>query len=130
MAEVFRAHDEMLDREVAVKVFRSQAPTSGTESGPERQETELHVLARLNHPNLITLFDGTLIGSHAYLVMELIDGPSLSARIAEGPVPEHRSARSAARSPTRSPTSTRRAWSIATSSRRTSCSVPTRRSAT
>jgi serine/threonine protein kinase len=88
MAEVFRAHDEMLDREVAVKVFRSQAPTPGTEGGPERQETELRVLARLNHPNLITLFDGLLSGSHAYLVMELIDGPSLAARIAQGPVPE------------------------------------------
>jgi eukaryotic-like serine/threonine-protein kinase len=88
MAEVFRAHDEMLDREVAVKVFRSQAPTPGTEGGPERQETELRVLARLNHPNLITLFDGLLSGSHAYLVMELIDGPSLAARLAQGPVPE------------------------------------------
>ncbi len=88
MAEVFRAHDQLLDREVAVKVFRAQAPTPGTEGGPERQETELRVLARLNHPNLITLFDGTLSGSHAYLVMELIDGPSLSARLAQGPVPE------------------------------------------
>lgn len=88
MAEVFRAHDQLLDREVAVKVFRTQAPMAGTAESPERQETELHVLARLNHPNLITLFDGSLRGQHSYLVMELIDGPSLSARIAQGPVPE------------------------------------------
>src|SRR5206468_6487405 len=46
-------------------------------------------LARLNHPNLITLYDGSIGDDNepAYLVIELIDGPTLAARIAEAPVP-------------------------------------------
>jgi serine/threonine protein kinase len=92
MAEVFRAHDEMLARDVAVKVFRAHTVESDdTASGVERQQLELHTLARLNHPNLITLFDGSLSGADdgpAFLVMELINGPTLAARIAEGPLSE------------------------------------------
>ncbi|MEP7021599.1 MAG: serine/threonine-protein kinase, partial [Pseudonocardiales bacterium] len=91
MAEVFRAHDELLARDVAVKVFRTHAIEADTASGAERQQIELHALARLNHPNLITLFDGSLSG-HAegptFLVMELINGPTLAARIAQGPLAE------------------------------------------
>ncbi len=90
MAEVFRAHDELLARDVAAKVFRTLPATPDTASGAERQEIELHALARLNHPNLITLFDGSISGSDgpAFLVMELINGPSLSARIADAPLSE------------------------------------------
>lgn len=90
MAEVFRAHDELLSRDVAVKVFRTQPVTPDSATGAQRQQLELQALARLNHPNLITLFDGSITGTDgpAFLVMELINGPSLSARIATGPVPE------------------------------------------
>lgn len=90
MAEVFRACDELLARDVAVKVFRALPAAPDTASGVARQEIELRALARLNHPNLITLFDGS-IGegdARAYLVMELITGPTLAARIADGPLPE------------------------------------------
>jgi serine/threonine protein kinase len=91
MADVFRAHDELLARDVAVKVFRNNAVEADTASGVERQQIELHALARLNHPNLITLFDGSLSGGDegpTFLVMELINGPTLAARIAEGPLAE------------------------------------------
>jgi len=90
MAEVFVAHDELLARDVAVKVFRTLPVTPDTASGAERQEIELHALARLNHPNLITLYDGAITNTDgpAFLVMELIDGPSLSARIADSPLTE------------------------------------------
>jgi eukaryotic-like serine/threonine-protein kinase len=90
MAEVFRACDELLARDVAVKVFRALPAAPDTASGVGRQEIELRALARLNHPNLITLFDGSIGESdaRAYLVMELITGPTLAARIADGPLAE------------------------------------------
>ncbi|HJQ03299.1 MAG TPA: serine/threonine-protein kinase [Jatrophihabitans sp.] len=93
MAEVFRARDELLARDVAVKVFRRELDPAGSAGGAQRQEIELQVLAQLSHPNLITLFDGRIADTDgpnepAYLVMELINGPSLAARIADGPLPE------------------------------------------
>ena len=95
MAEVFSARDEVLDRLVAVKVFRAEHVSHGDAHGVERQQLEVAALARLNHPNLIALYDGSIggrddagAGGHAYIVMELIDGPSLAARIAEGALPE------------------------------------------
>jgi serine/threonine protein kinase len=89
MADVFRAHDEQLDRDVAIKVFRTPVDEPGNAHTPERRETELHALAQLSHPNLITLYDANVDGAlPAYLVTELVIGPNLAARIAEGPVAE------------------------------------------
>ncbi len=89
MAEVFRATDELLARDVAVKVFRHHVDPDNSAGGPQRQSVELQALARLSHPNLITLFDGSIGegGEPAFLVMELVHGPSLAARIAEAPLP-------------------------------------------
>lgn len=92
MADVFRANDQLLNRDVAVKVFRTSAAGADTAAGAERQRAELHALARLNHPNLITLYDGSVAGpddpeSRAYLVMELVEGPNLGSRIENGPLP-------------------------------------------
>ncbi len=90
MADVFRAHDELLARDVALKVFRAMPVTPDTAAGVERQRIELHALARLNHRNLITLFDGSITEGEgpAYLVMELIEGPTLCARIADSEMTE------------------------------------------
>jgi eukaryotic-like serine/threonine-protein kinase len=101
MAEVFRAHDQLLGRDVAVKVFRSLIDPGDTLGTPARRQAELRALAHVMHPNLITLFDGDIDGDdpgisgrpggsagHAYLVMELIDGPSLASRLTEGPMPD------------------------------------------
>jgi hypothetical protein len=89
MAEVFRAHDDLLDRDVAVKVFRTVMDGDADTHGEVRRELELQSLARLSHPNLITLFDGSVAGDGpAYLVLELVHGPDLSSRIKEGPLPE------------------------------------------
>jgi hypothetical protein len=90
MAEVFRAHDQLLARDVAVKVFRAHTDPAELTAGMQRQELELQTLARLSHPNLITLFDGSIgsAGEPAFLVMELINGPSLAAQIAQGPLTE------------------------------------------
>lgn len=89
MAEVFRACDQLLNRDVAVKVFRTPVDEPGNSSSVARRELELQALAQLSHPNLITLFDASLAqGETAFLVMELVDGPNLAARLREGALPE------------------------------------------
>jgi eukaryotic-like serine/threonine-protein kinase len=88
MADVYLAQDTLLGREVAIKVFRDAA-TDG--KFDERQRSEIRLLARLNHPGLVTIFDA---GSdvldartpHVFLVMELVTGLSLSARLRSGPL--------------------------------------------
>ncbi|WP_375480615.1 serine/threonine-protein kinase [uncultured Jatrophihabitans sp.] len=91
MAQVFRAHDDLLDRDVAVKLFRSvtDEPADTVASAPgARRALELQSLARLNHPNLITLYDGSMSDDGpSFLVMELVDGTDLSVRLREGPMP-------------------------------------------
>ena len=90
MAEVFRAHDELLDRDVAVKVFRTVLDDPDSAQNAEtRRELELQAMARLNHPNLVTLFDGAVRGDGPpYLVLEYVPGPNLAARLRGGPLPE------------------------------------------
>jgi eukaryotic-like serine/threonine-protein kinase len=89
MAEVFRAHDDQLDRDVAVKVFRTPVDEPGNATAVERREIELRALAQLSHPNLITLYDANIVGAHpAFLVTELVIGPDLATRLTDGPLPE------------------------------------------
>src|SRR5690242_5310106 len=75
MGEVYRAKDTRLGREVAVKV--------SAERFSERFEREARLISSLNHPNICTLFD---VGPN-YLVMELVEGPTLAERIKEGAIP-------------------------------------------
>jgi Tol biopolymer transport system component len=75
MGEVYRARDSRLGRDVAIKV--------SAERFSERFEREARAIASLNHPNICTLFD---VGPD-YLVMELVEGPTLADRIREGAVP-------------------------------------------
>ena len=89
MGAVHRAVDEFLDREVAVKLIAS---TAQTEEQRRRDEAEAKVLARLSHHSLITLFDaGTQVSpsgtSIVWLAMELVQGPDLSRRLAQGSLP-------------------------------------------
>jgi serine/threonine-protein kinase len=75
MGEVYRATDTRLNREVAIKVSGSRFS--------ERFEMEAKVTASLNHPNICRLYD---VGPN-YLVMELVEGPTLADRLREGPLP-------------------------------------------
>jgi len=75
MGEVYKARDPRMDRDVAIKVSAEQFS--------ERFSREVRAVAALNHPNICTLYD---VGTN-YLVMELIEGPTLADRIKEGPVP-------------------------------------------
>ena len=86
MGVVYRAYDEQLERVVAVKVL--PAGTLADETARKRFRKEALALARLNHPNIETVHD---FGDHDgtdFLVMELIPGSSLSAKLAAGPLPE------------------------------------------
>ena len=88
MGVVYRAQDMMLGREVAVKVFRDGA----TEIARTASETQL--LAGLNHPALVTLFDAHIgVEEPRYLVMEYVDGPTLEERLVHGPLSERTTAR-------------------------------------
>src|SRR6204780_5808394 len=75
MGEVYRARDLRLKRDVAIKVSAAQFT--------ERFDREAQAIASLNHPNICTLHD---VGPN-YLVMELVEGPTLTERIARSPVP-------------------------------------------
>ncbi len=85
MARVYRAEDVALGRTVAIKLIRPGVDGASS----ERARSEMTVLASLNHPSLVTLFDARLIpGQPEYLVMEFVDGPTLSSRLAaSGPLP-------------------------------------------
>ncbi|MEU5275013.1 protein kinase [Streptomyces asoensis] len=79
-ADVHRGFDLRLRRAVAVKVFRPGAG-AGSEEG---LRSEAMLLARLQHPGLVTAYDVGRHDGRAYLVMQLVEGRTLKARIAEG----------------------------------------------
>src|SRR5262245_12044922 len=88
MGEVYRARDTRLDRQVAIKVLSSErdaAPDSR-----ERFAREARAISRLSHPRICTVHDigvAQISGSDVpYLVMELLDGETLAARIGRGPL--------------------------------------------
>jgi serine/threonine protein kinase len=78
MADVYEAADMRLGRSVAVKVFRQQTELSGNEA---RQQREIQVLARLQPPNIVSVFDAGTEGGLSFVVMQLIDGVTLARRI-------------------------------------------------
>ena len=75
MGEVYRAHDPRMGRNVAIKI--------SAERFSDRFSREVHAVAALNHPNICHLYD---VGPD-YLVMELVEGPTLAERIRQGAVP-------------------------------------------
>jgi serine/threonine protein kinase len=82
MAEVYRAMDLLLDRPVAVKLFAAEQDPLDR----RRSMDEGRTLARLSAPGLVTVFDLGLVDNRPYLVMELVDGPSLRDRLLAGPL--------------------------------------------
>lgn len=84
MASVYRATDTHLDRAVAVKVFSADA---GDLENEARRTSEAKLLASVNHPALVTLYDAHLGPGSPYLVMEYIDGGTLHDLLDRGCVP-------------------------------------------
>ena len=86
MGVVYRAHDEHLDRDVALKVLPVGTLTDDQVRRRFRQEAL--ALSRLNHPNIATVHDFNSEGSVDFLVMEWIPGQTLDARISGSSLPE------------------------------------------
>jgi eukaryotic-like serine/threonine-protein kinase len=86
MGEVYRAHDEQLDRHVALKVLPKGALAN--ESARKQFRKEALALAKLNHPNVETVHEFGSQDGFDYLVMELIPGTSLKERLSQGPLPQ------------------------------------------
>jgi len=86
MGVVYRAHDERLERDVALKVL----PTGilSDEGARKRFRGEALALARLNHPNIGAVYDFDTQDGLDFLVMEYVPGGTLASRLTGGPLPE------------------------------------------
>ncbi len=85
MGEVYRARDTRLGRDVAIKVLPGDV--AGDAERRTRFEREARAVAALDHPHICGIYDvGEANGTH-FLVMPLIDGQTLAARLAKGPLP-------------------------------------------
>src|SRR5262245_60735017 len=85
MGEVYRARDPRLGREVAIKVLPQHLSHD-----PEiraRFEREARTVSALNHPHICVLYDVGREGDTDFLVMELVEGDTLAARLARGALP-------------------------------------------
>src|SRR5512136_2715270 len=85
MGEVYRARDTRLERTVAIKVLPSHLSVS-----PEvrqRFEREAKTISQLSHPHICALYDVGREGETEYLVMEYLEGETLTDRLGKGPMP-------------------------------------------
>jgi Protein kinase domain/WD40-like Beta Propeller Repeat len=85
MGEVYQAHDARLDRDVALKVLRSEVSAD-----PERRARlarEAKSLAALGHPNIGAIFGLEERDGAVALILELVEGPTLAERLEDGPLP-------------------------------------------
>ena len=80
MADVFRAHDTTLGRDVAIKAFRVGA------GDVRRFHSETRILAALDHRNLVRVLDAGDLHGQPYVVLELVAGPTLAHRLGDGPL--------------------------------------------
>jgi serine/threonine protein kinase/tetratricopeptide (TPR) repeat protein len=84
MGVVYAAHDEQLDRPVAIKTIAGTAPD---EEARERFHREARAAARVRHPNVCHIYEIGEDGRDLFIAMELLDGESLGDRLARGPLP-------------------------------------------
>ena len=84
MGEVFRARDERLDRDVALKFVH---PSCATDPDRLRRfDKEARAAAALNHPNIVAIYDSGVHEDAPYIVSELLEGETLRARLTTGPL--------------------------------------------
>lgn len=84
MGVVYAAHDDRLDRSVAIKRIREASNDAGMR---ERLLREARAAASINHPNVCHVYELAEEGDELYLVMELLTGEALSERVAREPIP-------------------------------------------
>jgi Tol biopolymer transport system component len=85
MGAVYKARDTRLDRFVAIKVLSGDL--SSSPDARERFEREARTVSQLSHPHICALYDVGREGDVEYLVMELLEGETLGARLSRGAVP-------------------------------------------
>src|SRR6185436_9715274 len=78
MGVVFEAHDLVLDRTVALKVVRA---ADGAGTAQARLCLEARAMAKLTHPNVVTIFDVGTVGDRVFIAMELVRGATLRAQL-------------------------------------------------
>ena len=86
MGVVYLAHDKALDRPVAVKLLM---PEHASAAVAARFVREAQVLARLRHPNIVTVHQVSESAGLFYYVMEWLDGETLQDRLTRGALPQH-----------------------------------------
>src|SRR5438309_1919424 len=85
MGEVYRARDEKLNRDVAIKILPEAFAQDSDRLARFRREAQ--VLASLNHPNIASIYGLEESNGFMALAMELTEGPTLADRLATGPIP-------------------------------------------
>jgi eukaryotic-like serine/threonine-protein kinase len=85
MGEVYRARDLKLKREVAIKILPDEFSLNADRVGRFQREAE--VLASLNHPNIAGIHDLSEVNGSRYLILELVEGETLTDRVDRGPIP-------------------------------------------
>jgi TolB-like protein/predicted Zn-dependent protease len=85
MGEVYRAHDDALQRDVAIKVL--PAATAEDEAARSRLLREARAAAALNHPHICTVYEVGEAGGRTFIAMELVEGSSLDRLISGGALP-------------------------------------------
>ena len=85
MGVVYSAYDPELDRKVAIKLVRHDPTAAGGSDGRARMLREAQAIARLSHPNVVTVHDVGIALDQVFVAMELVDGLTLTAWLAERP---------------------------------------------
>jgi tRNA A-37 threonylcarbamoyl transferase component Bud32 len=85
MGIVYEAHDPELDRRVALKVLRAQPTEHGSEDGRAQARLlgEARAMAKLAHPNVVTVYDVGALGDRVFVAMELVSGGTLASWLRE-----------------------------------------------
>jgi serine/threonine protein kinase len=94
MGEVYKARDTRLDRTVAIKVLPPEV--AGDPAWRTRFEREAKAVAALDHPHICGIYDVGSVNCTDYLVMPFVDGQTLAARLATGPLPLDQALKTAA----------------------------------
>ena len=91
MATVYLAHDLKHDRQVALKILRPELTAA---MGTDRFPREIHIIAQMQHPHILPLYDSGATEGFLYYVMPFVEGESLRARLARvGQLPIHEAVR-------------------------------------
>ncbi|MFO0892081.1 MAG: serine/threonine-protein kinase [Isosphaeraceae bacterium] len=85
MGRVYKAHHQMMDRVVALKIIAPEI--SANEKVVARFQREMKLVGRLDHPNVVRAFDADQVNRTLFIVMEFVNGHSLGERLKKGPIP-------------------------------------------